>query len=415
MLSKPDSPISGVRDSVETRPIFVCYRQLDGSEFARWIVSALTEAFELGGDKRPIYFDRTAPAVSDWTTVHRPALEKAGSLVLICTPGSYSDQGQHDWVHRELDWWLQYRTAPPILIETTGEGDRWIPAKIRNRWPNAQRVNLDRELWKHLPEKERADIKSQIAQQILGATFGSEFESVKQDLARTRRLNRSLKSVSALLGFFLLLTLGLGVYLEEARSSARKAEAVARQAEERARAQREEALRILEWTVGETVHFPFDGDSLTTEDQQIIKGVIERLTAMGFRGYITVEGHVGTFCISPRSTKDEKPRLAPGSLPIKKCEFYPDIEWGLAIGDNRANNLKKYASTIPYTQGLVLRTISYGMEKPSEIYPEVGVASDWNKVALRNNGIVIHLREDAAAKNTFNDVQRSSRHGISRR
>jgi outer membrane protein OmpA-like peptidoglycan-associated protein len=405
MPQKQDPPSSGVRDAPETRPIFICYRQLDGSQFAGWIVSAVTEALESSGDKRPIYFDRLAPAVGDWTTVHGPALQKAGSLILVCTPGSYSDQGVDDWVHRELDWWLRNRTVPPILIDTTGEGDRWVPAKIRNRWPKAQRVNLDRELWKRLPEDERAIIKSQVAGQILGAAFGSEFESIKQDLASTRRLNRSLKSVTALLGFFLLLTIGLGVYLAKARDSARKAEETARaqqaealKAEEKAKAQRAQTLRILEWTVGETVRFPFGQTSLTEEDQQIIRGVIERLTTMGFQGEIIIEGHRGEFCISPRSSVSETPHLAPSSLPIKRCDFYPSVEENLALGDDQASNLKKYISTIPHPPGLVLRTISYGAEKPGEGYPIVGVASDWNRVAFRNNGIVIHFSESAASK-----------------
>ncbi len=379
-----------VPDSVENRLLFICYRQLDGSTFARWIYSVLTEALKSSGDKRPIYFDRTAPAVSDWTTVHGPALETAGSLILICTPGSYSDQGEHDWVHRELDWWLRNRGAPPILVDTTGEGDRWIPAAIRNRWPNAQRVNLDRELWEHLPEQERATVRSQIAQQILGAVVGSEFKTVREDLARTQRLNRSLRFLTYVLGLFLILTVGLGVYLEKARVSARQAEVTAQ-------AQRAQALRILEWVVGETVHLPFDEISLTPEDQEIIRGVIDRLTAMGFQGGIVIEGHIGTFCVASPNV----PLLAPSSLPVGKCYLYPaSTEYTLALGMRRADALKRYVESIPHPPGLVLRTISYGSGLPLKRYPKAGVARDWNEVALENNGITIRLEEGVGSNLT---------------
>src|SRR5258708_21782220 len=104
-----------VVESGKKRPIFVCYRQLDGLMYARWMYSALKEALASKNQEMAIYFDRTAPALGDWTAAHGTALESAGSLVFICTPGSFSDQGKKDWVHRELDWWLENRNTPPIL------------------------------------------------------------------------------------------------------------------------------------------------------------------------------------------------------------------------------------------------------------------------------------------------------------
>src|SRR5205807_9218782 len=133
---------------------------------------------------------------SDWTAVHGPALERACALVVICTPGLWADQGKHDWVHLELDWWLRHRTTPPIIVDTTGEGERWIPSKIKKRWPNAQRVNLVQDLWENAPEPEHAQIRIQVVEQILGGISDSRFETIKQDQALARRKSRLLAVLS---------------------------------------------------------------------------------------------------------------------------------------------------------------------------------------------------------------------------
>ena len=66
-------------DSV-SRPIFLCYRQVDGKRQARWVFSALREALEQIGELADIYFDQTAPAITDWQALHGPALERARAL-----------------------------------------------------------------------------------------------------------------------------------------------------------------------------------------------------------------------------------------------------------------------------------------------------------------------------------------------
>jgi len=65
-------------------------------------------------------------------------------LIVVCTPGiskNFSKRGQPDWVYEELNWWLQRRTSAPIVIDATGEGDRWLPEAITKRWPDLNRID----------------------------------------------------------------------------------------------------------------------------------------------------------------------------------------------------------------------------------------------------------------------------------
>ena len=203
-----------------SRPIFLCYRQVDGKRHSRWIFSALQQALLERGEPQDIYFDQAAPATTDWHAVHGPALERARGIVVICTPGLYSDQGRGDWVHRELDWWLAHRSAAPIIVDVTGEATRWVPHKLMRRWPNAQRVNLDPDLWGSSTPEEAATVKRQVASQILGGIAASEISVVNQDLERSRTLNRRLIiSASGLLLVTLALVLvALYAILEAKRS-----------------------------------------------------------------------------------------------------------------------------------------------------------------------------------------------------
>ena len=194
--------------SEKDRPIFLCYRQVDGKRYARWSYDALREELDSAADGVEIYFDQTAPAVNDWQTIHGPALERARAILVICTPGLFSDQGSDDWVHRELDWWLKNRSTAPIIVDSTGEGVRWIPEKLKARWPNQQRVKLDPELWETASTNEITMIKRQVANQILGGVATSEVQVVHEDLERSKRQNKRLKLYATGL---LILAVGLGL------------------------------------------------------------------------------------------------------------------------------------------------------------------------------------------------------------
>ena len=192
---------------IKTR-VFICYRQVDGKDAAGWLYR------ELHGQTHPlvghgsddtqqldVYFDQAAPALSDWQALHRPSLEAAHALLVVCTPGMFSRLGLDDWVHMEIDWWLQNRKTAPILIDTTDEGARWIPPAIVARWPNAQRLRLDLKELEHLPEAQRAAAVQMLVQRIVGGISSSDeavrFEELEQQRAMLQRQKTLLGYIAA--------------------------------------------------------------------------------------------------------------------------------------------------------------------------------------------------------------------------
>ena len=175
--------------------VFLCYRQNDGAAAAQLLHGILNgqklgrycEAFE-EPPTLAVYFDVAAPAVSDWHQLHGRALERARAFVFVCTPGAsrdFRDLGEDDWVHKEVDWWLENRKTAPILIDATGgEGQRWMPEKIRKRWPNAQLVKVDVQALGALPGPERETELGIKRDQILDGISASERTVRLEDLTK---------------------------------------------------------------------------------------------------------------------------------------------------------------------------------------------------------------------------------------
>lgn len=173
--------------------VFLCYRQVDGKETASWLYKIL-DGLSITGEGRDqgdaetldVYFDQTAPAVSNWHEVHQPALMRARAMIFICSPGAAVRRGKDDWVHQELSWWIKNRRAAPILVDPTGQGDRWVPEPVRKRWPDAQRVEVRVAEWERLTESERGQRVQRVTAQIVRGIRLSE-SKVVDDILRAKR------------------------------------------------------------------------------------------------------------------------------------------------------------------------------------------------------------------------------------
>lgn len=201
-LSDPPS-IAAPEAAVERWPVFICYRQADGRAAASIIyqnlhdrVVPLGEAPGTGGAvKLDVYFDQRAPAVEDWTKVHEPHLARSRSFLMVCTPGGMINEtkpGKIDWVHREIDWWLENRKTAPIVIDALDQGRRYVPIQIAERWPECQRVAVVPEEWATLSLDERQDFLSQILGGIVQSGTSVYREEVERERARAQDLEKAL-------------------------------------------------------------------------------------------------------------------------------------------------------------------------------------------------------------------------------
>lgn len=140
-------------ERVESVLVFLCYRRSDGAWYADWLYDLLHGAEYSDGagtiHRIRVYYDRAAPGVADWKAIHLPSLASAQALLVVVTPGvakDFSSRGSPDWVYEEIRWWIgERRGVAPIVIDTTGEGVRWLPQPIQRRWPDVNRIDLRRD------------------------------------------------------------------------------------------------------------------------------------------------------------------------------------------------------------------------------------------------------------------------------
>ena len=205
-------PLSHMNATQGSKPlqVFLCYRRRDGARYAEFVYRALHDTV-LGttqdGERRiHVYYDRTAPGVANWKALHFPSLESSHALVLISTPGTateFAEPAEPDWVYAELRWWLEHRSAAPIVIDTTGDGTRWLPKIVTNKWPDINRIDLlDVDI---ADERQRAECQGALRLRIVGTIRESEQATVFDNLQKERRLTRGLRIALSALSVLLLL------------------------------------------------------------------------------------------------------------------------------------------------------------------------------------------------------------------
>jgi len=161
--------------------------------------------------------------------VHEPYLKRARAFILVCTPGARLVEGTGDWVHREIDWWIQNREQAPILIDALGTGERYVPDSVLKKWPNAQRIELILEEASTLSPQLQEEAERRTVARVLGGltqSAGAVYrEELKREQERAAALIKALDAqkksstsfkraflAAACLAVATLLFLGSGVY-----------------------------------------------------------------------------------------------------------------------------------------------------------------------------------------------------------
>lgn len=184
-------------------PIFICYRQSDGKAVANRVndllhgqavtlvdpASGATASYELDA-----YFDQTSAAVGDFTDIHGPYLKRARVFIVVCTPGAKLKESSEDWVHQEIDWWLENSQSAPLLIDALGEEARYVPDEVAKRWPYAQRIRLVDGDWAKLSPEELAIEEDRVRERLIGGITGKTGDYLVRELQEKELQARTLQT-----------------------------------------------------------------------------------------------------------------------------------------------------------------------------------------------------------------------------
>jgi CheY-like chemotaxis protein len=161
----------------------------------------------------------------------------------------------------------------------------------------------------------------------------------------------------------------------------------------RERKAQRELLDTVAWALNQNGQYGLNDEPLGDERLVLVRELVARLAAAGFRGSVRLETHVGEFCL----VSDEQGgyRLPKESLAISRCEVvtYPPAlaeQRGLRQSPAFARYLAERRSSNP----IQIVILSHGMSRPLVNYPESTneqTAGDWNRVAQINQRVEIVL------------------------
>jgi CheY-like chemotaxis protein len=161
--------------------------------------------------------------------------------------------------------------------------------------------------------------------------------------------------------------------------------------------QRAEIIDTLEWSLNRQQSYDYGDLPLSGDRLRQLKGLLARLQLAEFKGRLSIEGHVGDFCLSRIVLQggSEALMLPEPQLSMSACDVIGESTVAartLSVQRSSAFSNFIVAWSDP---DIRLRIVPYGASSPQFVYPaSIGglTTGDWNAVALSNNRVrfVIH-------------------------
>jgi CheY-like chemotaxis protein len=159
-------------------------------------------------------------------------------------------------------------------------------------------------------------------------------------------------------------------------------------------------VTALEWGVNQSAAYPPGAEPLGDQRLETLKGLLERLTALGFTGTVRLDSHVGEFCYAPASA--DAPSLAPDDLPAERCERI-----GLPPEEARRASAREsvafanFLATRAGDTAVRIEVVPHGSAAPAVPYPpgpQGLTAGEWNALARQNNRVSVLLLPDESPR-----------------
>ncbi|MEO8225738.1 MAG: response regulator, partial [Gammaproteobacteria bacterium] len=160
-------------------------------------------------------------------------------------------------------------------------------------------------------------------------------------------------------------------------------------------------VTALEWSINQSASYPPDALPFDDVRLETLRGLLDRLRVLDFRGTVRLESHVGDFCM--RRTRDENWELAPEDLLVSRCD-----RLGRLPEDARTDSARQSVAFANYLAALArsggpirVDLEPLGNSRPIVPYPVATdgmTAGEWNVVARQNQRVEVKLAANPAAE-----------------
>ncbi len=157
----------------------------------------------------------------------------------------------------------------------------------------------------------------------------------------------------------------------------------------------EKLLQAFVWAINQKGKFGFNEPALGDERLPIIAGLLDQLSAIDFRGTLTLDIHNGDFCVV--RSDDGNLNLPASPMTLSACDFVSNSAYQFDQGSQTSVAFINLLETFPLVESgkLNVEIKSHGVSKPEVRYPEFAsttTSDQWNAVASDNNRVSISLQ-----------------------
>lgn len=153
-------------------------------------------------------------------------------------------------------------------------------------------------------------------------------------------------------------------------------------------------LQAISWAQHADFQFDYGEPPLSGARLSNLHQLVQLLADGGYHGPLVVSINFGNFCLEQEDANTLRP--ARSDTKLASCKMQQDLNPRFAVSDLLTLQYQSLERTVPAIRDgrISLKVVSNGMSTPSVEYP-VGAtqttAGEWNRVALRNNRIVVQI------------------------
>lgn len=157
-------------------------------------------------------------------------------------------------------------------------------------------------------------------------------------------------------------------------------------------------LETVGWALGDEGAFEFGEVVFDDVRLERLKGLVSRLPGLDFDGVVRLESYLGRPCLIGDRTDGYE--LPADDWPLDSCDYLGvSDEEAQEIGALSSEEFSAYVADhgAGESQGIRIEVVSRGHDEPLYAYPNEDAATtaeEWNRVAMRNNRVVVSLIPD---------------------
>lgn len=149
------------------------------------------------------------------------------------------------------------------------------------------------------------------------------------------------------------------------------------------------------WAVNQSSPVDVHEEAFSDRRLATVYELISRLQALGFRGVVQLDSHLGEFCLTGNEADGYS--MAAADLPVRECGFYGHpLQQLPSIGTRQSIAFANFLSTSPLVNNsdISIEIVNHSYSEPRVEYPSRDsdiTAREWNRIAATNNRVEVTL------------------------